>query len=134
MLNTQELIHSKNKAMPVNGLGFTIVEIVVMIGVIGILATIVIIGLSNWRLTSARNEVRSDLSNLSTSMESARNFGSGYPTSIPATYKNSPTVTITYKSGNATSYCVDGASTVIGTVKYRIESSQSRDPIEGPCP
>lgn len=134
LLNKNTLVHRKKRRTPAGRSGFTVVEVVVMVSVIGILASIVIIGLSNWRMMSARNEVRSDLSNLAASMESARNFGGGYPTSLPATFKNSPTVTVTYKSGNTTTYCVDGASVAITSIKYRIDSSQGKDPIEGQCP
>lgn len=113
--------------------GFTIVEVLVVIVVIGTLASIVILSFNGWRTMSAKNEVRSDLSNLAAAMESARNFGNGYPTALPATFKDSPTVTVTYTSGDATSYCVDAVSTVVTSVKYHIDSSQGKDPLVGTC-
>lgn len=133
MLHKIKISHDRKNIAQDARLGFTVVELLVIIAVIGILASIIIIGFSNWRMMSARNEVRSDLGNLAASMESARNFGSGYPTTLPSSFKDSPTVTVTYISGSSTQYCVDGVSTVIGSVRYHIDSSQGKDPIEGSC-
>lgn len=114
--------------------GFTLVEVLVIIVVIGILTTITIISVGNWRKNTAETEVKSDLKNLASAMEAARNFGSGYPTSIPSTFTASDNVTVTYDSGNATSYCVNGVSTADATVQYYINTATNgREPQAGTC-
>jgi prepilin-type N-terminal cleavage/methylation domain-containing protein len=60
---------------------FTIVELVLVIVVIGILAGITTIAWSGWRQNAAKSEVKSDLLTVASAMESAKNFGSGYPSS-----------------------------------------------------
>jgi prepilin-type N-terminal cleavage/methylation domain-containing protein len=115
--------------------GFTLVEIIVIISVIAILVTIVIVSVGNWRKSTAETEVKSDLKNLSTAMEAARNFGNGYPTSIPSTFSSSPNVTVTYGSGSSASYCVNAVSTADSTVQYYINTAAAtgREPQAGTC-
>lgn len=113
--------------------GFTIIELVVVIVIIGILATLTVVGWSNWRSGLAQKTVKSDLTAAAAAMENAKNFGSGYPTSIPASFKPGNDVTITYQSGNAQSYCIDGVSKIIPTVTYFINSATGTDPVAGTC-
>lgn len=113
--------------------GFTIVEVTVVIAVIGILAAVVVLSYGNWRTTTAQNEVKSDLSNVVSAMENARNFGNGYPLAIPSSFTASQDVTVTYTSGDATKYCVTGTNKTVTTVVYHIDSQLGEDPQNGPC-
>ena len=81
--------------------GFTIVELVVVMVIVGILATIAVIGYGNWRTSTIATQLKSDLTNAAAAMENARNFGNGYPSDInnPPIFKSSPGVEI---SGGST--------------------------------
>jgi prepilin-type N-terminal cleavage/methylation domain-containing protein len=114
--------------------GFTLVEIIVIIAVIAILATLVIAAVGNWRKSTAETEVKSDLKSLASAMEAARNFGNGYPTSIPSTFTASPNVTVTYGSGSSANYCVNAVSDVEDTVEYYINTATTgKEPQAGTC-
>ena len=117
--------------------GFTIVELLVVIAVIGILASITIVGYGAWRKSAIATQVKSDLSSVITAMENERNFNSGYPspTTIPSTVTASKNVTLTpYPGGTATSYCIDGSSSDDPTVLYYVKSTtKDKGAIEGTC-
>jgi|GEM_PF-1656307 len=68
---------------------FTIVELVVVIVVIGILATIIFVSYGSWRKSVAETQIKSDLQGAVTAMENYRNFSSGYPEAIPSTFRAS---------------------------------------------
>lgn len=115
--------------------GFTLVEILVIISVIAILVTLTIVVAGNWRASTAETEVKSDLKSVVGAMDNARNFGTGYPTSIPSTFTASSNVTVTYKSGNSTNYCIEGVSTAVTSVKFHVDSGSSagKEPQAGGC-
>jgi prepilin-type N-terminal cleavage/methylation domain-containing protein len=117
------------------GFGFTLVEILVVIAVLGVLVTLTLVVAGNWRLSTAQTEVKSDLKSVVGAMENARNFGTGYPTSIPSTFTASENVTITYASGSAASYCINGSSTAVSSVQYYVNSalSNGKEPQAGTC-
>lgn len=104
--------------------GFTIVELIIMIAVIALLASITIFGFGSWRSRTATTEVKSALTNLATSLKSEMNFNSAYPSSIPSTYRPSDGVTITYTmSGGGTTYCARGTSTAVTSVVWYISNT-----------
>lgn len=119
-----------------NTRGFTIVEMIVVVAVIVILATVGLIAYGDWSVKVARSEVQSDLKNAAAAMENARNFGSGYPLSVPTTFKQSAGVTVTYKAGGTTSsYCLNGVSVKEPTVTYYLSSTGGNtSPVAGVCP
>jgi prepilin-type N-terminal cleavage/methylation domain-containing protein len=112
--------------------GFTIVELLTVIIVIGILASITVFAVSNWRTRTAQGEVQSDLNGVAAAMENAKNFGAGYPATIPTSFQASPNVTVTLMSDSLTNYCVQAASKVVPSVIYSV-SSTSPTPIPGIC-
>ena len=115
----RQLIYKKNS-------GFTIVELLVVIVVIGILTAVSVVGYGSWRKSVDSAAVKSDLVAASNAMESYKNFNNGYPITIPTTVTASSSVTLTmYPGGTATSYCIDGASNGNSTIAFYIDSETS---------
>lgn len=112
--------------------GFTIIEVVTVITVIGILTGLSIFAIGDWRRRTAQAEVASDLNSVASAMESARNFSTGYPATIPTTFKASTNVTVTLKSSTSSTYCAEAASKVVTTVIYKV-SNANRTPAAGTC-
>jgi prepilin-type N-terminal cleavage/methylation domain-containing protein len=119
--------------MKIRQRGFTIVELLVVIVVIAVLAAVVIFGYGAWRNQLATDSIKSDLTNAATAMESARNFGSGYPTDIPASYAASENSTVRYVMGDEGQFCLEGRSKVMNGIYYFIDSSKGTEPLEGTC-
>lgn len=116
--------------------GFTIVELIVVIAIIGILVSLTIITYGSWRKTASVNSVNSDLKNVAVSMENYRNFNNVYPTTIPTNFTSSPDVTLTLKTigTGIADYCISGQSTTNTDVIYHYQPSVSTDPLTGVCP
>lgn len=112
---------------------FTIVEMMTVVAIIGVLASLAVFGWGSWQSNVAQSAVKSDLKAAASAMESAKNFSTGYPLSIPSSYKSGSAVTVTYASGSATTYCLQGQSVKVTTVRYYVSSSQST-PVAGTCP
>ena len=76
--------------------GFTIVELVVVIVVIGILASITTFAYRGWRQDNANTAVTTDLQAAAHAMDQYRNFNDVYPTTaqLKSTYKGKATVTV----------------------------------------
>lgn len=104
-----------------------------MIIVIGILAAVTIIGYGAWRQNVAEAQVKSDLTNVGTAMEEARNTGNAYPTSLPAGFSASDTVTLTYVSGDERNYCINGRTSVEASIKFYISSDTDGKVQAGSC-
>lgn len=113
--------------------GFTVIELLVVITVIGILAGIISISYSSWRTRTAQTEVSSDLNSVSSAMEDARNFSTGYPATLPTTYTPSSNVTTILKTSTATAYCAQATSTTITSVVYKV-TNLNKTPVAGACP
>lgn len=112
--------------------GFTIVELLIMIAVITILAGIVIFAFGSWRQRTAVAEVNSALSSVADGMKNARNFNNAFPTSIPTDVTINSGVTVTYISGTTSTYCVEGVSVAVPSVKMFI-SDKYQTPQYGTC-
>lgn len=113
--------------------GFTIVELIVVIAIIALLATMSLLGWRAWQTGLAKNAVKSDLKQAAVAMESAKNLGSGYPTSLPSNYKGGSSVIVTYRSGDSSKYCIDAVSQKDPAVVYHIDTTQSKEPQLGTC-
>jgi type II secretory pathway pseudopilin PulG len=108
-------------------LGFTIIELVIIISVIGILASIVVINYSGWRQRASFAQLQSDLGNLAALMEGKRNFSSsGYPTTLPSDFtKSSPDIVLSLSSiDGGKTYCVEGYNTQYSATYYHAESGR----------
>lgn len=116
--------------------GFTIVELMVVVAVIGLLVTIVVFALGDWRERTAKTEVQASLSQLASALKDYSNFNDTYPvppstTYTDTSYNQSDTVTITY-TATATTYCAQGTSTSVASVVYKI-SHDNQTPTAGSC-
>jgi len=111
--------------------GFTIVELIVVISIIGILAAIVIVSYNGWNQKTTTAQLKSDLNGAAAAMENARTFENKYPDTVPSTFAPSSGVDI--KGGglnNGKDYSIDATN---GTVSYNIGNNYNT-PQVGPRP
>ena len=114
--------------------GFTIVELVVVVVVIGILSAIVTLSYGSWKRSTISAQLKSDLSNVSVVMENYRNFNNIYPSSIPENIKPSDGVTLSGGSSDGgKTYCVQASNEAYSDLMFYINSS-SINAQEGACP
>jgi prepilin-type N-terminal cleavage/methylation domain-containing protein len=115
--------------------GFTVVELIIVVVVIGILAGITVVGYGAWRERAAKTEVSSDLRNAALAMNNYRNFDNEYPSDkkIPDSFKASQNVIVTYVSGDKNSYCINGKSKSVPSVAFNVNSTQGSQVNTGKC-
>mgnify|MGYP000950587383 CR=1 FL=1 len=115
--------------------GFTIIELLVVIVIVGILATISIIGYGSWRTSVISAQVKSDLNAAASAMESSRTFGNGYPLTLPSTVVPSTNVSLTLTpSSTALAYCIDGVSNENTSDTFYVASeSKDQGALSGTC-
>lgn len=114
--------------------GFTLVELIIVIVMVGILAGITIVGYGDWNGRLARDSVKSELKLAAVSIEQAKNFGSGYPQGVPNTFKSGESVAVA--GGGSTdgqSFCLQAGSTKASGVVYYIDGP-NKEPQSGRCP
>ncbi len=97
---------------PKNTVGFTIVELLIVIVVIGILATITIVSYTGVQNRAFDITVQSDLKNLATYIELYKIDNAKYPSS------SSNLGTLNYRSSNKNAYAVDGTTQINMTYCY----------------
>lgn len=95
--------------------GFTIVELIIVIVVIGILVGVVVVSFTSVRKSAVEKSMQSDLDHVTIEMQrSAQANGGIYPVTLPATIVASPDVTLTMKhSGTINYYGGNGALTPV---------------------
>lgn len=113
---------------------FTIVELLVVISVIGILSGIGIVSYGAWRNDVNKSQALSDLNGVKAAMEDARNFDSGYPSSLPSSFVASEGITLTYVNGSSAGFCIQAVHERQPAVTYYISSEDSDTPKQGTCP
>ena len=107
--------------------GFTVIELVVVITVIAILATVVIVGWGAWRENTAKTVVENDLNGVVASLQSASIWQDGLSSLTPGAeipdtlMEASDDVTLTYYGGTATAYCIDAESKVETSIKRYVK-------------
>jgi len=115
--------------------GFTVVELLIVISIIAVLATITVVGYGSWKHSTIVASVKSDLNGVVSAMEDYRTFNNGYPTTIPTTFTPSNGTTLTIDpSSSSTTYCINGISTDDALVKFYVSSTKkAQGAIEGTC-
>lgn len=113
--------------------GFTITEIIVVVTVIGILSAIGVISYGSWRTATIDNQLKSDLTGVSSAMENYKNFNNGYPSSIPSSFKPSSDVSLTMVTTTPTSYCIN-AQSISDPSRQFYTSSSTKVASQGACP
>ena len=117
--------------------GFTLVELIVVISIIGILASITTISYNSWRQSIMVAQLKSDLNGAASAMEDARNFGtSGYPLSVPSTFTATSGDTLSGGSSDGKTYCISVVnSSQFPNLSYYIDSTANTPtPQPGLCP
>ena len=77
--------------------GFTLIEMLVVVAIIGLLSSVVVIGLKGARERSRDARRIADVSEIQNSLEIAYTSASGYPTSIPSVAPQTDPQGNTYK-------------------------------------
>lgn len=111
---------------------FTIVELIIVIIVVAMLAAMTIFAFGSWRSRTATTEVTNAMSAIASAMKNELTFKNVYPTSIPSNYSGNSGVTVTYVSGDAANYCIEGVSKAVPSIKMFISSSNAK-PQYGTC-
>lgn len=113
--------------------GFTVVELLIVIVVIGIIATITVISYSGIQEKSIRNTVEADLRSASSALETAKSKSGGYPTTKPADLPKSNGTEYTYVYyGTSKSFCL-AATTTEGDIPSIYLTSDNSTIKEGTC-
>jgi prepilin-type N-terminal cleavage/methylation domain-containing protein len=117
--------------------GFTIVELMVVVVVIGILATVTIVSYGAWRQTATINQMKSDLSTVASTMENYKTFNNAYQiTAINNTtftnFTPSPGDTLTGGSTDGINFCIDATNMQYTTLHWYIDNL-GNTPTSGTC-
>ncbi len=83
-----------NRWAPQKNTGFTIVELLIVIVVIGILAAIVIVAFNGVQSRAVETAAKSDLRSAAKTMESLKITEGAYPTVLPSAIKSSTVITL----------------------------------------
>ena len=117
--------------------GFTIVELLIVIVVIGILAAVSIVAFNGVQRRSAESAVQAELRNAINKLELHKvDNNETYPSSLASAGIQNTSTTIyeyTYTSGS-NSYCISATSTYSGASSFYVSSTGSRSPLAGLCP
>lgn len=114
--------------------GFTVVELLIVIVVIGIIATITVISYSGIQEKSIRTTVETDLRNAGSALESAKAKSGGYPNAAPTDLPKSDGTQYAYTYYSVTkSYCLAATSTE-GDIPMIYITGGNSTIKEGSCP
>lgn len=102
--------------------GFTIVELLIVVVVIGILAAISLVAYNGVTRNAAAATLRSDLKNASTQLDIARVQTGNYPTGNRSDLNRSEGTTLEYSS-DGTTYCLSASSTKAGLISFHLDST-----------
>ena len=106
-----------------NSRGFTVIEVIVVVVVIGVLAAVTIVRYDDFQKSVIAAQLKSDLNGAATAMENARMFGNVYPTSVPSVFAPSPGVTLVGGSPDGKAYCIDASSSSDASIHYYVDQT-----------
>lgn len=113
--------------------GFTVVELIVVIVVIGILAAVVSVSYGAWRNNLLEDTVKSDLNSAAALMEQERTWNNDYPEILPASFVPSEGVTMAGGRTDDKKYCLYAYSASKPEL-YFSRSNEDSAAKEGACP
>jgi prepilin-type N-terminal cleavage/methylation domain-containing protein len=102
--------------------GFTIIELLIVIVVIGALALITIVAYNGVQQRALVTTLKSDLANASKQMELAQVDTGSYPTAFPSGVKASQNVVLSL-SQTANGYCINAESLTSNSIKWSYASA-----------
>ncbi|MBL8159827.1 prepilin-type N-terminal cleavage/methylation domain-containing protein [Candidatus Saccharibacteria bacterium] len=105
--------------------GFTIVELLIVIVVLGILAVIAIGAFSNSQKQAQDTAVRSDVQGAAKAMETVYADTGSFPTQLPSTVNTSPNVGLSLSTtGSSDSFCINGHDITNANVRWFYQKGQ----------
>ncbi len=111
--------------------GFTIVELSIVIVVIGILASLIVVGGGSYLDRAAKSKIQNSLVAAASEMKKAHNRQGTYPESLPAAVKPLSDVQLTLIYGG-NYFCIQGTAAAVGNVYYMANNTNA--PQSGACP
>lgn len=102
--------------------GFTIVELLIVIVVIGILVAITIVAYNGIQQRALVTTLKSDLTNASKQIELNQVDNGAYPTSLPANVKASKNVTLSLSEAGS-GYCINAESSSSTSARWSYNSA-----------
>jgi Tfp pilus assembly protein PilE len=117
--------------------GFTIVEMITIISVLAVLASIVVIGYNSWRQTVATSQVKSDLTGVASAMASSLNFHNSYVSDISDLTSVKPSTGVVFSGGSVDggkTFCVNAYNQQYPGATYHVDSVNGINVQSGSCP
>ncbi len=113
--------------------GFTLVEILMVIVVLGILATLVILGGTSFIKRASESSLKSDLSGAGAILQKEKLANSLYPLTLPGSVKHDDEDTLNYSvSTDRTQFCLIATHNSYSDLKYYI-TNKVTNPTTGQC-
>ncbi len=113
-------------------LGFTVVEMVVVIATLVIIAAITVVSYGSWETRMIETQLKNDLTQASSAMEDARTKDGTYPGALPTGFATSDGVTVTVVRATGDHFCLEAESANQPGNKWTAENDT--DAKAGGCP
>jgi prepilin-type N-terminal cleavage/methylation domain-containing protein len=127
----------KNYREPATPTGFTIVELLIVIVVIGILATVVIVAFNGVRRSAIEASLKAELNNSSKGFatDQVHTPTNNNPSGSQYLYRETSLTTVAYAHGNTMTYCLESRSkTDAAVVFYQFYGVKPTSFTAGSCP